>query len=311
MAWMTHAAARPNRRLGSAIARAAASWQAVLLCALACSSSAAAQVMADATKPDYERVVHDALQEYHLTNFAEAYALFEQAHQLRPSARTWRCLGMTSFELRQYVRSEAELRAALNDVREPLTAEQHAEVVTLLDRVAHYIGTVALRIKPSSASVVIDGQVLAEPAAAVAAQSVIRQLTVNLGEHDLVVREDGYQTVVRKLLVEGGKVQSLDIELTPVQSELAPPPSEVARRAAAPLPPTAAPNLSASPKDSEPLLVERWWFWTAVGVVVVGSVAAVVALSASPDKPKPEPGDVTIVTLTKSASGHVVLGTLP
>jgi hypothetical protein len=310
---MTHAAAGSKRRPGTAIARAAAIWQVVLLCALACASRAGAQVMADAAKPDYERVVRDALQEYHLTNFAEAYALFEQAHQLRPSARTWRCLGMTSFELRQYVRSEAELRAALTDVREPLTAEQRSEVVTLLDRVAHYIGTVALRIQPSSASVVIDGQVLAEPAAAGAAQSVVRQLTVNLGEHDLVVREDGYQTVVRKLLVEGGKVQSLDIELTPVRSELAPPPSEVARRANAPVQLAAATNLSTSPAHSEPLLVERWWFWTALGVVVVGSVAAVVALTVSPDKPKPEPGDmgITIATLTKSASGHVVLGALP
>jgi hypothetical protein len=264
----------------------------VLLCALLCASTVRAQSAPIVESADYQRVVRDALQEYHLTNFAEAYALFEQAHQLQPSARTWRCLGMTSFELRQYVRSEIELKAALADTRQPLTAAQHSEVIGLLDRVAHYVGKVAIHTKPSAASIALDGQ-------SVPMHGQNEPLTVNLGDHELVVRADGYQTAVRKLSVEGGKAQSVEIELTAVSAaaEIAPPPSEVARRAAPPAQPLVRVDSAPQP---EPLLVERWWFWTALGVVAVGSVVAAVVLSTQPDKPKPEPGDVVPVIMTLS-----------
>ena len=269
---------------------------ALLLVVLGDVSSSQAQLMTPDAKRDYQHIVRDALQEYGVTNFAEAYALFEQAHQLRPSARTWRCLGMTSFELRQYVRSQAELRAALSDARQPLTSAQHAEVVTLLDRVSHYIGMLAVHTKPSSATVVLDGQ---------SRQSGDEQMTVNLGEHDLMVRADGYQPVLRKLLVEGGKLQSLEIELTPLtalakQPDAAPPtPQTVARSAPPAAQPRTAPFVRTSAARAEPPLVERWWFWTAVGVVAAGAAVAVVALTSQPDSLKPEAGTVggTIVAL--------------
>ena len=237
---------------------------------------------------DYQRIMRDALQEYQLTNFAEAYALFEQAHQLQPSARTWRCLGMTSFELRQYVRAQAELRAALSDKRQPLTPSQHAEVDTLLDRVSRYIGTLLVNTKPPSASVALDGR------------QVSGEITLNLGEHELVVRAEGYRPVLRTLMVEGGKAQSVEIELTPlgyVNAASAPAPGEVARASE-----TAHASVllrSTVPAQRENLLVERWWFWTALGAVVAGSITAAVLLSAKPDPAKPESGSVggTIVAL--------------
>jgi hypothetical protein len=48
-------------------------------------------------------------------------------------------------------------------------------------------------------------------------------------------------------------------------------------------------------RDS-PALYERWWFWTAVGVVVAGGVAATVALTARPD-PKYEAGDFGVIAI--------------
>jgi hypothetical protein len=245
---------------------------------LTAAAQGSAQQLASEADSDYQRVVQDALQEYHATNFAEAYALFEHAHQLRPSARTWRCLGMTSFELRQYVRAEAELRAALGDTRQPLTPAQHSEVTVLLDRIDHYIATLEVRTRPSSAEVRLDGQ------------SVAGKIVVNLGEHELTVRSEGYQPVLRKLLIEGGKAQSLSIELQPlpVPTVASAPVAQPPEASPAPVPLLAAAP-AAAPSDTK--LVERWWFWTAIGVVAAGSVVAVVLLS-QPDAPEPEQGSV-------------------
>ena len=240
---------------------------------------------------DYQRVVRDALDEYRLTNFAEAYALFEQAHQLQPSARTWRCLGMTSFELRQYVRAQAELRAALSDTREPLTPVQHSEIMTLLDRVSRYVAPLEVRTTPSSASVVLDGQ------------PVTGMLTVNLGEHELYVRADGYRPVLRKVLVEGGKPLALEIDLLPLVAADVSAATRSAAEHAASQPPSAAPpeaahylSATTKPAPRDRPWVERWWFWTAVGVVAAGSVVAVVLLTAEREPRKPEPGTVGGIT---------------
>ncbi|HKU40715.1 MAG TPA: PEGA domain-containing protein [Polyangiales bacterium] len=241
------------------------SRHAVLVLALVWTAGALAQEGKD---DEYQRAVRDALQEYQSTNFAEAYALFGHAHQLRPGARTWRCLGMTSFELRQYVRARDELREALNDSRQPLTSEQRVEVSGLLERIAHYVATVEVHATPKSAVVTLDGEPLQG------------QRAVNLGEHELAVRAEGYEPAQRKLVLEGGKAQTLAIELTPLP---APAPREVAVPAQA-LQPTAAAR--------ETPLVERWWFWTALGVVVAGSAAAIVAVSIQPEEKKPEPGTV-------------------
>ena len=51
-----------------------------------------------------------AIVEFEAGRFAEARALFMRAHEIWPSARTFRVLGMTSFELRSYVRALQELK---------------------------------------------------------------------------------------------------------------------------------------------------------------------------------------------------------
>jgi hypothetical protein len=73
-------------------------------------------------------------------------------------------------------------------------------------------------------------------------------------------------------------------------------PSPVGTPTAAPLPSAPPPDATAppvavnaaapAPTDSEnhPIYT-RWWFWTAIGVVVVGSVVAAVALSGGTTKP--------------------------
>jgi len=69
----------------------------------------------------YRALINDAAAEYDAKHFAEARALFRRAHELEPSARTWRGMGMAAFELRDYVKSLRALEASLVDSRLPLS----------------------------------------------------------------------------------------------------------------------------------------------------------------------------------------------
>lgn len=196
------------------------------------------------------------------------------------------------------MRAEAELRSALGDPRQRLTSEQHSEVTELLERVAQYVTTLEVQAKPSAAMVTLDGQ------------PMLGRVSVNLGEHELVVRAEGYQPVQRQLHLQGGKASSLEIELLPLSA--APEPAETPAPNAQLVAPQHVAQQAATPHESSAVragaegaaqrdtpLVQRWWFWTAIGVVAAGSVLAVVLVSRDPKPLEPEPGTVgdTIVAL--------------
>src|SRR5262245_12806154 len=84
-------------------------WAVALCALLLCLQS---QVRAQTGPDSYEQLITRALTEFDARNFAEARALFLQAHALRPTARTLRGIGVTEFELRNYVDSVVQtLRA--------------------------------------------------------------------------------------------------------------------------------------------------------------------------------------------------------
>ena len=219
-------------------------------------------------------MISDALEEYNTGHFPEARALFGQAHHMRPSARTLRGLGLTAFELKDYVLAKGELSEALVAQQTPLTTEQRTEVERLLARLRRYTGHLTVEVLTASADVTtaLDGR------------PFTRELDVNLGEHELVVEAPGHATLRRKLSIEGGQTQTLRLHLSPLA---------IGPRAAAATSqqPTAAETVDAG----SAALVERWWFWTALGVVVAGGVVAAVALTAAPNKRPLESGDNGVV----------------
>jgi hypothetical protein len=238
---------------------------------------------AKAAGDGYVQVIKDALIEFDAGNYGEARVLFEQAHSLRPSARTLRGMGMASFELKEYVRSEKELNASLVDLRSPLAEAQRHEVLALLLRLERYIGKLIVHTSPENATVTLDGS------------TVERETKVDLGRHELSVQAPGYRPLNRELSIEGGKTQNLELALTPVDldpksvqpvaaapAETAPTPAESGGDAL--LPPMAA---AIDPRDRDSGgIFEQWWFWTIVGAVAVGGAVAAVALTA---KSKTEP----------------------
>jgi tetratricopeptide (TPR) repeat protein len=113
---------------------------------------------ADATDdPAYRKAIKEGLAEYDALHFEEARSLFRRAHSISPNARTLRGLGMTSFELRDYVSAVRNLSAALQDKRKPLSAEQRVHTQDLLDRSRMFVDTYTLTVSPANARVIIDG----------------------------------------------------------------------------------------------------------------------------------------------------------
>lgn len=76
---------------------------------------------------EYTREVKLAVEAYNKDDFATARQHFARAHELRPSARTWRGLGTTAFELKFYDDAVRELSFALEDRRSALTDKLRSE----------------------------------------------------------------------------------------------------------------------------------------------------------------------------------------
>lgn len=160
-------------------------------------------VVADAQNP--RALTRDAVREFDRGNYAEARALFLQAHDAQPSARLLRGAGMASFELREYVVAHRQLRGALAETRRALTPRQRRETETLLARTDTFVGRFRLRVEPEDAEVTID---LRAPD-----PEEDGTLLLAVGDHTIAVRAEGFVPVDRRFAVRGGEDEELTVVL--------------------------------------------------------------------------------------------------
>jgi hypothetical protein len=217
-----------------------------------------ADAPAPAAKKSYRKAIKDGVSEYEAHHFEEALSYFRRAHQIYPNARTFRGIGMASFELRDYVTAVRSLTAAVDDQRKPLSAEQRKETQDLIDRCRLFVAVYSVQVAPRDAQVTIDANPLElEPDG---------KLMLGLGEHTIEARLKGYRTRVLKLQVRGGERKELELPLDPV--------SGPATRS--PLVTTAGATFEPSvPTPLPPLLKSSALPW-----LVAGGAAAVLSASA-------------------------------
>lgn len=165
-------------------------------------ASAQDVVQPTAEANEVQQLLAEAVQEYDGNNYQEAYALFLRVHGLRPSARTQRALGKAAFELRRYREALTWLQASLTDQRNPLTAEMRAEVDTLISRTRAFIGHVVVHASVQGATIDADGQPIEGDA-----------VDLDLGEHEFVIRAQGYEPLTRRVTVRGGEDQTIAVAL--------------------------------------------------------------------------------------------------
>jgi hypothetical protein len=207
-----------------------------------------------ADQPAYRKTIEDGLAEYDARHFEEARSLFRRAHDISPNARTFRGIGMTSFELRDYVSAVHSLAAALRDVRKPLSAEQRKHTQDLLDRSRMFVDVYTLTISPKDSRVLIDGRAPEFESDGT--------LMFGFGQHTVEVRASGMVTRTLPIDVHGGERKELSVRLEP---------EEVAHSASA----EAAPVETAT-KPLPPVVSNRGaavWLW-ASGVAALGAAGA-------------------------------------
>jgi hypothetical protein len=219
---------------------------------------------------EYRDVVARAIAEFEAGRWAEARSLFLRAHALWPSARTWRSLGMTSFELRSYGRALIELQAALDDARRPLSDAHRAQVASLIEQTRAFVGRYRVRLSPAHATLLVDDAPRALPSDGA--------LLLGVGRHELLARADGYGELRRTLEVEGIEDEELTLALQPMA------PLTAQASLPAPAPATSpASGSSAAPADAPDRApgaatgdagAPRTWTWVAAGAAVVLGAAS-------------------------------------
>lgn len=237
----------------------------------------------------YEELLDRAVAAFEANDFSRAHALFEQAYALRPNARVSRGLGIAALRLEHYTEAQRWLSCALEDKNQALTASQRDEVTKLLAWMQTSLGILRLRWNGEAPR---DNQILLDDAR-------VTDLTLWLtpGAHHLRVTAPGFTTRQEHVELMAGRELTRELSLTPStrapalatvhrEDMLAPEEAPAAPSGALALQPAGA---TATPHDS-PSVFSRWWFWTAVGVVVAGGVTAAVLVTAKPSERPYETG---------------------
>jgi hypothetical protein len=106
--------------------------------------------------------------------------------------------------MREYVSALELLELALVHKKKPLTEEQRQHVERLIVRCRAFIATYDVELVPADAEVKVNGSPGKLESGA---------LLLDPGEHEIVVRADGYRSLTRKVHAEGGKRGKLELRL--------------------------------------------------------------------------------------------------
>ncbi|MEY4515083.1 MAG: hypothetical protein RLZZ450_7205 [Pseudomonadota bacterium] len=160
--------------------------------------------------PGYREAILEAVAEYEAQNYLEARSLFLKAHAILPNARTYRGLGVVSFELRRYSETIAFLESALASDQKRLDDTMRSEAERLLARAWTFVAQLEITLDLGDARVAIDG---AE------ATPLPERLLLDVGTHQLEFQAPGYRSVHRSLAVVGGERRAWNISLSKVAWE--------------------------------------------------------------------------------------------
>jgi hypothetical protein len=236
----------------------------VLVCVAVVGLVHAGPAAAQEDEIDRARRLHDeGLELLHALRFADARDRFRASLEASPGIGA-------AFNLGLALRGTGEARAAVDiwtrllaDELGELSAEQRAQVEALVEEVRPLIGTLHLRIQgPPRASLRIDGESSGE-----VERDDTRALMLDPGRHVLTLRAPGHETAERTVVLNRGEDTPLTLALEPLDT---------------------GGGVFTSP-----------WFWTAVGVVVVGALTAVLVVATGPHygDPVSQPPFGTVATL--------------
>jgi tetratricopeptide (TPR) repeat protein len=161
--------------------------------------------------PGYREAILEAVAEYEAQNYLEARSLFLKAHDILPNARTYRGLGVVSFELRRYSETIAFLESALASDQKRLDGTMRSEAERLLARAWTFVAQLEITLDPGDTRVAIDG---AEAA------PLADRLLLDVATHQLEFQAPGHRPVHRSFAVAGGERRAWNIALPRAASKV-------------------------------------------------------------------------------------------
>lgn len=179
----------------------------VLVIWLAISAGFFAHVGAQA--PDsselYDRVLAEAISAFKARQWSRARDLFQRAHEMSPSARTLRGIGVTAFEGGEYVLAVHALEAALVHPEKQLPADLREGTAELIAQARERVGSVTLELTPETAQVRCDGQEVAREGDGT--------LLLDPGPHTLAFSAPGFRPEEQHLTLASKERASLTVSL--------------------------------------------------------------------------------------------------
>jgi hypothetical protein len=217
---------------------------AVLVCL-----SLAGRVGAQTPNPSemYDRVLSEAIGAFKARQWTKARALFERAHELSPSARTLRGIGVTAYEGGEYVAAIHALEAALVHPERQLPGDLREGTRVLIAQARERVGSLLLTLEPAQAQVRCDGRNIApEPDGS---------LLLDPGVHVLAVEAEGFVAHERSVTITGDQRTALHVALERASPVVVPEPA-VAPDTVAPVPALSVTKSAASDALHAPTTVD-------------------------------------------------------
>lgn len=229
---------------------------------------------------DYEAAIKRGVSLRREGKDREALAEFQRALAIRETPQVLAQIGLAEQALGVWLAAEQHLQGALKGKGDPWITRNEPTLRKSLAAVGEHLGGVEIWGEPASAEVIVNGK----PIGTLGASPSTRVIA---GTASVLVRADGFEDLTRQIQVSGGGVVRENVQLIPAPTRRAPaaPPPAVAAA------PQAAPAVAVTTAASEPEpaqtesagLTHKWWFWTAVGALVVGGAATAFLLSRPKD----------------------------
>jgi tetratricopeptide (TPR) repeat protein len=199
----------------------------------------------------------------------EALELFKRAHAIDGGVRSLAQIALAEQALGMWPEAETHLRQSLERADDPWIKKNLTALRKSAEVVASHVGSLEVWGTPAGAEVLVNGT----PAGVF---PLAQPLRVPSGTQSITVRAAGYVELARAVEVAAGGVTRERFELPRKSSAnlaaMAPPASTGSSAGSSMAPLIRSP---ASHSEESPSIAGRWWFWTAVGAVVVaGGVTA-------------------------------------
>jgi hypothetical protein len=179
------------------------------------------------------------------------------SYELNPNPVVLYNIGICYDELTRYAEAVEYYSLFLEEAGDKFK-EVMPEVQLRVDELSKFLGILKLQVNVEGAEIMLDGNLMG--------LTPLEELTIETGEHDLVIRKQGYHEIARKVTIVSG--QTVELAFTLKQDE-----------------PRVIEEPVVPPKPSRKTLNPAW-FWSMVGLTAAAGGAAIVtgALAVKKDR---------------------------